>query len=303
MFCTNCGFKLSKYDSFCQKCGTPIKPNIVSQGISLDTDDQRPKKRSTIVRVGAFLGAFILVSSIVSGVYDAINEEDTQEVKNIINDTLNNSQTASPENQKYTDALKKVFEYYKNENASLIALDKQIAASDLMEYSSFKNQSSLQNHITILSRYLDELKRLKKSQAEVSNKGKEIFANSDLSASEIDVVMKSWDESSNDPTMKDLRNRRYDSLMVWTESVLNLYKFMSKNFSNYTLDKDSYGEDQVFFETDTQVDEYNNLNERISIQSQDFLKIDKQFRDYSNKKFTELGLGISVDDVENYLYK
>jgi hypothetical protein len=328
MFCHNCGTKISDTAKFCGSCGKEIIQSDSNQETTKIKSDNtesvtknlyqenkipteskiiKPEKKSF---AGKFLWIFIVIVilGLLGSYFEAQDQEESQkEVSTILNDAIKNTDTAADDNQKYVKYLRGILNYYKDENEKMFPSCLAIEDSDILEFSSYETNISLNLHIGNLKKCLAEYENFEQKYDNLLDSSV-VFAeqsakNYGFSSEDTEDVLKGYKSKLYNTEKRRLAVNRAEALVAHYEKILEVYEFLSDNYYDYEIGPDEYGLDTVLFYTDASLDGYNRLAGQTDITSANYLAAEKALNDYMTSRLDEQGLDVDIDDINNFMYE
>lgn len=296
MECKKCGNKLSLVDKFCPQCGE-------SNSVMKQNEAQNTTKKVNGSPI--LLGAIILLVVAVFGYFieSGGNNIDNQEATNVFNDVINQTNTSTPASAEYKKVLADYLDYIANQGAIVIALDKELLASDFLETTSYATVSGMQEIIDMMTRYKNAVATYNTNFPAIIQGANGVINKSSLSASDKREMIEGVETSFKDTRRTELRNTRTTALIDYANSVISLYEFLIISHDSYELGNDELGEYSILFYTDYELNRFNQLIGEVNSAQSYFQQIDAALREYTQRSLKESGLDVDVDDAIDYFYR
>lgn len=221
-----------------------------------------------------------------------------EQKEKMVQDVIYNSETSLPENKKYVDITKKMFESIKVERKKLEATFNNTNLSDLLEYSSFKNVERMKEVVRELNLLMVAWGKYDKKMLEaVDNMQNDIrnMAIKDLGEKEGEKVYlsskKYFDKNFVVAEKYNNAGRNYFN------EIISLYNFLIVNYDDYEIDYDEHGEETIYFYSENSAYKFNQHTEEVNKLYDKYVLLEKEYNDYMNNVLGKYN--ISLDDIEN----
>ena len=223
------------------------------------------------------------------------DENEKKETENILRDIIYNTETSSPENKKYIDVIKKIYEPVKVEHKRINTVFNSMYLSDLLEYSSFKDIERMKKIVSDLNLLIIELEKYDKKMLEIKDNARNI-AMEDLGEVDGEKAYLSFEEGFSKTFVYiekcDNAEKKYFS------NIISLYNFLIANYNDYEIDYDEYGEENIYFYSDYNLNKFNQYTEKNNRLYESYLLSEKEYNNYVNNNLKEYGM--SIKDIESY---
>ena len=213
-------------------------------------------------------------------------------------DVIYDTDTSLPENKKYVDVTKKIYEPIRLEYKSFSKTVDSMYLSDLFELSSFKDIKRMKNIVSDLNIMIIEWEKYDKKLLETKNNAKNI-AIENLGESKGNEFYSGFEEGFN---RSFVYAKRYnDTGKDYFNNIISLYNFLIANYSDYEIDYDEYGEENIYFYSSYGLNTYNKYIEENNKLYENYILSEKEYNNYMNNNLKEYGM--SVEDIEYFLEK
>jgi hypothetical protein len=257
-------------------------------------------KKGWIIGIISCCAFFFLLGLIGAALTIAILIKKTQEHKakleadipNVVQDSLNGTNTAMQENQKYVRLLKDIFYQAKVESQNYYETCYLIDEDqNLFEPRTYKSQESINSYIINFEKCIQELQSAQKNyNNQILTVKDKIHQVTFLTEDQKKAVLKGYEETvKEDKNWKQLE-KRTQALISYYQDILKLYKFMAKVYEFYEIKPDPYGEELIYFERDEDIITYDKIIDEITLSEEEFIKADEEYMNYYNQKLDKYNL-------------
>lgn len=242
---------------------------------------------------------FFIVVLMFFGILGSIEDEnEKKETGNILQDIVYDTETSSSENKKYVDVTRKIYKPMKSEYKELNTTINAISSSDLLEPSSFKDIEKMKKIVSDLNSLITKLEKYKKKVLETKDNAREIAIES-LGEAEGEIFYSDFEEGFNKVFVYMKKNN--DAGKEYFNNLISLYNFLINNHSDYEVDYDEYGEENIYFYSDYNLNKSNQYIKENNELYEKLILSENEYNDYVNNNLKEYNL--SVDDIENSFMK
>lgn len=266
---------------------------------SKTTEKDSKKKPKKLFRTTGFV-AGTLVILIATAIW-SINTYTPTDVTPIIEDAIYG--TNQSEQIEFVDLLSQIFSGYQQGQSKEFPATLALDSSNVLEFDSYETKESLKNSIDLLSQSISELDRADEIIRLLKEEAREQIRDSYLSEEEKASMLSSFNSSANDADRTYLTQRRYKTLQQTYQEMLELYNFLLSNFSDYEIDFDEYGYENIFFYSDKNINLYNTHMEEIQKASLRFVEAEEALIENVNKQFSAEGVDINAEDLVNSIFE
>lgn len=280
MYCKKCNRETSGEESFCSFCGE----ELYEQSNKIKPNKNNKRKTTAIFFIAVVLTLFIILG--LTGSKDK-EKEIGKEIKNLINKT----EVSNPENEKYADVIKKVYEPIEAEYESFNEVFDSADLSDLLEFSSFREIERMKNIVSDLNAIMIAWEKYDKKESEVMNNVEHIVIES-LGESEGKRFYSNFEESFNQSL---IYGQKYNNAgKDYHNNIILLYNFLIANYNDYKIDYDENGEEGMYFYSEHSLNAFDKYVEDSNRLSENYIQSEKEYVNYMNNKFKKYG--ISIED-------
>lgn len=263
-----------------------------------DEKDDSLSKKKQLPKTLTFI---VLATLVLVGIgYNTYSENKPYNVNSMALDALYGT-NVSGEND-ITDALRGVFDKYKEQYQLQFSANIALDASNVLEYDSFETGAELTKSINLLRNAIKELEASDETQETIKESIREYIRQLDFSEDFKLEMLRGFNESVNNSEKKYLINRRSELLVESYTEMLGLYNFLYANFNDYYIDFDEFGEENIFIYSDENIDTYNKYMKDIGYSSLRFQESEQALFDYMNERLTEQGIDITAEEAYETLY-
>jgi hypothetical protein len=220
----------------------------------------------------------------------------------VINDALKDTDTAGAHNAEYVSIVKDSYAQIKTESDTVLAHDRKLAQSDILQISSFSDKKEMQTMVGDIGLAMDEMRTLETRYVDIAESAFRSNLNkSTLSEEFKNGFMTGISESIRNSEVKELRNARLVSAAELYAEIAKLYEYLIANYEHYTLGFNEANEIDIFFDDESRLEEFTARAGQVQALSEVFTQKDQAVVDFTN---TRLGqYGVNGQDIVDYFQK
>lgn len=287
MFCTNCGKKLGSESRTCSDCGHESKPIV-------------KKKNNWLWNIGKVFIILLIIGSISNFfVDDKLSEEEVEDFKTVIDDAVKGTNNTSAEYDAMREVMTDIIEYARNDAQAITEAEGVFEEYDFLAISSFKSKARMQEIIEEVNLYSDAFNDFFSRRDKAYQDMVVIINKSNMTAQDKEDMLSGFKYS---PEYKRIESQLITEVNRYINDINNFYSFMIRNFNSYEIALDEYYEETVFLETDSLVNQYNNLNTALLDSGTSVSTLYEEYIQLGQQRFDSLGVDMDYEKMLEDIY-
>jgi len=274
-------------------------PFVLLRGKKIDKQKEylegvKPKgiKSSFNIRLALVIVFIGTIAWMISPIFTNKSGEDASV---FINDVIQG--TSNSQNQELVSLIRDLSAAVNNIEKENLPNSNALVESDYLEYSSYRTLENVRNIKNLSKKASEEQLELPKIRTEVMSEFATKIENSTLSVEEKEALT----ERITKPLPQETK-ARIDASYAYYQALYNLYAFLETQYNDYTLKTDSAGGFEIFFASNSNTSQYNNLVDQIDIKANILNQAVAKENVYLESVLSSSGIDMSADEFQSQMF-